>query len=217
MNLLDVWNRVKNIFGTGITTRVQTGMVQLRLATGITNDKIKRVHNYGFMSRPLTKSKAYTLFIGGDTSRGIAVCIEDERYQMDLQPGEVAMLDDKGNLVHFTDQGIKVKTPFTVDIQATQNVNVTCQNATVDATKTTINSETVINGKTTINDDLEVTGKGTIAGVCAVGGLAAVGGGAVPAEGGMDMINGDITVDGISTKNHNHNDSLGNPTSPPLP
>lgn len=215
MNLLDVWNRVKNVFGTGITTRVQTGIVQLRLATGITNDKIKRVHNYGFMSRPLEKSKAYTLFIGGDTSRGIAVCIEDERYQIDLKPGEVAMLDDKENLVHFTDQGIKVKTPFTVDIKATQNVNVTCENAKVDATKTTINSETVINGKTIINDDLSVSGKADIAQVCSVGGLAAVGGGAVTATGGMDMTGGDITVDGISSTEHTHIDSTGNPTDPP--
>ncbi|BBN59308.1 phage baseplate assembly protein V [Hydrogenovibrio marinus] len=209
--------RLKLIFGTGITQRATTFIVQLKMATGVVNDRIKRVHNYGFMSRPLEGSKAYTLFVAGDTSRGIAVCIEDERYQMELQPGEVAILDNKGNLVHFTDQGIKVKTPFTVDIEATQNVNVTCENATVKATKTTINSETEINGKTTINNDLEVNGKATVTDVCSVGGLAAAGGGAVQAEGGMDMIGGDITVDGIGVKGHHHEDSLGNPTSPSLP
>jgi len=196
-----IMNRVKNLFGTGLVTRVETKIVQLRLATGITNDRIKRVHNYGFMSRPLPKSKAYTLFIGGDTSRGIAVCIEDERHEMELEPGDVAMLDDKGNLIHFNKSGIKVLTKQTLTVNATKDVKVTCVNASIDATKTTITSETEINGNTTINGNANITG------ICAVGGLAAVGGGAVPAVGGMNMTGGDITVDGISIKYHFHIES----------
>lgn len=203
-----IMNRVKNLFGTGTATRVETKIVQLKLATGITNDKIKRVHNYGFMSRPLPQSKAYTLFVGGDTSRGIAVCIEDERHEMELAPGDVAMLDDKGNLIHFNDAGIKVITEKTINITAANDINVTCANANIDATKTTINSETEINGETTINGNANVTG------ICAVGGLAAVGGGAVPAVGGMSMTGGDVTVDGISSKTHTH-DETGETTSTP--
>lgn len=191
-------NRIKNIFGTGLATRVETGIVQLKLATGILNDRIKRVHNYGFMSRPLPGAKGYTLFIGGDTSRGIAVCIEDERHQMELAPGDVAMLDDKGNLIHFHSGGIKVITKQTFDLTASKDVNISCKNATIDATKTTINSETEINGNTTINGNANITG------ICAVGGLAAIGGGAVPATGGMTMTGGDITADGISFKYHFH-------------
>lgn len=214
--------RLKLLFGTGFVTRVETKVVQLKFATGITNDRIKRVHNYGFMSRPLPDSKAYTLFIGGDTSRGIAVCIEDERHEMELQPGEVAMLDDKGNLVHFTDAGIKIKTPNTVTIEAKQDVNVTCQSATVNATKTTVNSKTEINGNTTINGDMSVNGKAQastalITGVCAVGGLSAAGGGAVSASGGMTVTGGDITADGISLKTHTHSETGqgGGTTTPP--
>jgi phage baseplate assembly protein V len=194
-------NRIKNLFGTGMATRVETGIVQLKLATGIINDRIKRVHNYGFMSRPLPGAKGYTLFVAGDTSRGIAVCIEDERHQMELQPGEVAMLDDKGNLIHFHSGGIDVITKQTLTINASKDVNVTCKNASIDATKTTITSETVINGNTTINGNANITG------ICAVGGLAAIGGGAVPAVGGMVMTGGDITVDGISVKYHFHVES----------
>ncbi|OEE30742.1 baseplate assembly protein [Vibrio genomosp. F10 str. ZF-129] len=103
--------RIKNVIGTGTVTGATTGMLQIRTATGRTNDRIKRVHNYGFMSRPLPEAKAYNLFIGGVTARGITVNVEDERYQIDLKPGEVAMLDDKGNLVHFTEEGIKLKAP----------------------------------------------------------------------------------------------------------
>ncbi|WP_211235807.1 phage baseplate assembly protein V [Psychromonas aquimarina] len=196
-----IMNRLKNLFGTGISTRVETGIVQLRLATGITNDRIKRVHNYGFMSRPLPQSKAYTLFVGGDTSRGIAVCIEDERHQMELAPGDVAILDDKGNLVHFKESGIKVVTKQTLDITADKDVKVKCVNAAIDADKTTINSETEINGNTKIN------GNATITGICAVGGLAKVGGGAVPAKGGLEMTGGDVVVDGISTTLHTHKEN----------
>ena len=188
-----IMNRVKNLFGTGLVMRVETKWVQLKLATGIINDRIKRVHNYGFMSRPLPGAKGYTLFVGGDTSRGIAVCIEDERYEMELAPGDVAMLDNKGNLIHFNSAGIK--------IVSQQTVSVTCKNATVDATKTTVNSETEINGLTTINANAVITG------VCSVGGLAKVGGGAVPATGGMNMTGGDVVVDGISVKQHKHKEN----------
>lgn len=196
-----IMNRVKNLFGTGLVTRVETKWVQLKLATGVINDRIKRVHNYGFMSRPLLGAKGYTLFVGGDTSRGIAVCIEDERYEMELEPGDVAMLDNKGNLIHFHSGGIKVVTKQAFDLTAAKDVNVSCKNATIDATKTTINSETEINGNTTINGNTNITG------ICAVGGLAAVGGGAVPAVGGMAMTGGDITTDGISMKYHFHIES----------
>ena len=196
-----VMNRVKNLFGTGLLTRAETKWLQLKLATGVVNDRIKRVHNYGFMSRPLPGAKGYTLFIGGDTSRGIAVCVEDERYEMELEPGDVAMLDNKGNLIHFNSAGINVVTKQTLTINATKNVSVTCKNASIDATKTTITSETEINGNTTINGNANITG------ICAVGGLAAVGGGAVPAKGGMNMSGGDVVVDGISSTKHKHGET----------
>ncbi len=212
-----IMNRLKNLFGTGLVTRVETKWVQLKLATGVINDRMKRVHNYGFMSRPLPGAKGYTLFIGGDTSRGITVCIEDERHEMELEPGDVAMLDDKGNLIHFHSGGIKVITKQTFDLTATKNVNVICVNATIDATKTTINSETEINGITTINGLTTINANAIITGVCSVGGLAKVGGGAVPATGGMAMTGGDITVDGISAKGHTHGengDGGGTTTAP---
>lgn len=120
--------RIKLLFGVGTTTRMETKTAQILFATGVSNDRIKRVHNYGFMSRPLPESRAYTLFVGGDTSRGIAVCIEDERYEMELEPGEIAILDDKQNLVHFTSKGILLKTPAEALVQ--------CATAKVEASET---------------------------------------------------------------------------------
>jgi phage baseplate assembly protein V len=116
--------RIKNVIGTGTVTGASTSMLQIKTATGRTNDRIKRVHNYGFMSRPLVGAKTYNLFIGGVTARGFTVNVEDERHQIELQPGEVAMLDDKGNLVHFTEQGIKVKSMAKIELTAKQDITV---------------------------------------------------------------------------------------------
>ncbi|MFA0155418.1 phage baseplate assembly protein [Vibrio sp. 10N.261.46.A3] len=116
--------RIKNLFGTGVVTGADTHHVQIKTATGRTNDKIKRVHNYGFMSRPLVGSKSYSLFIGGTSARGIAVLVEDERHQIELKEGEVAMLDDKGNLVHLAEQGVKVISSAKVEVIAKQDVTV---------------------------------------------------------------------------------------------
>lgn len=193
-----IMQRLKLLFGIGVVTRVETNVIQVKMATGIINDRINRLHNYGFMSRPLPKSKAYLLFIGGDTSRGVAMCVEDERHQINLKDGEVAILDDKGNVIHLTDQGIL--------ITSEQQIVVNCEQATVNASKTTINSEIEINGNTTIN------GNATVTGICAVGGLSSASGGSVPATGGINVSNGDITADGISLKGHTHSGDSGGTT-----
>ncbi len=133
--LARLMSRIKNLVGTGTVTGAETQWLQIKTATGRTNDRIRRVHNYGFMSRPLVGAKTYNLFIGGVTARGITVSVEDERYQMALQPGEVAMLDDKGNLVHFTADGIKVNTKAKLDITAAGDVSVTAPKVDVTAPK----------------------------------------------------------------------------------
>lgn len=116
--------RIRNTIGTGTVTGASTSVLQIKTATGRTNDRIKRVHNYGFMSRPLVGAKTYSLFIGGVTARGFTVNVEDERHQIDLEPGELAVLDDKGNLIHFTKQGVTVNSMAKLDVAAQQNVTI---------------------------------------------------------------------------------------------
>ena len=116
--------RIRNTIGTGIITGASTSVLQIKTATGRTNDRIKRVHNYGFMSRPLVGAKTYNLFIGGVTARGFTVHVEDERHQIDLEPGELAVLDDKGNIIHFTEQGIKVHSMTKIEVTAKQDITV---------------------------------------------------------------------------------------------
>ncbi|MGR3960516.1 phage baseplate assembly protein V [Vibrio lentus] len=162
--------RIKNVIGTGTVTGATTGRLQIKTATGRTNDKIKRVHNYGFMSRPLPGSKTYNLFIGGTTSRGITVNVEDERHQIDLQPGEVAILDDKGNLVHFTQQGIKINACAKLEVISAQETTVKATAVNVTAPKSTFSGDVEIGGNLKVTKNINVTGSvggasGTFGGV----------------------------------------------------
>ncbi len=118
-------NRIKNLFAIGEVTGVETKVLQIKTSTGRINDRIKRLHNYGFMSRPKVGARSYLLFLGGVRSRGVSFCVEDERHEMELEPGEVAMLDDKGNLVHFTKNGIVITTNEKVDVNAKKDISVT--------------------------------------------------------------------------------------------
>ncbi|PML54956.1 phage baseplate assembly protein V [Vibrio lentus] len=162
--------RIKNVIGTGTVTGATTGRLQIKTATGRTNDKIKRVHNYGFMSRPLSGAKTYNLFIGGATSRGITVNVEDERHQIELQPGEVAILDDKGNLVHFTQQGIKINACAKLEVISAQETTVNATTVNVTAPKSTFSGDVEIGGNLKVTKNVDVIGavggaSGTFGGV----------------------------------------------------
>ncbi|OEF17041.1 phage baseplate assembly protein V [Aliivibrio logei] len=133
-------SRIKNMIVIGGVTGADTKMLQIKTSTGRTNDRIKRLHNYGFMSRPKVGARSYVLFLGGVLSRGVAVCVEDERYEMELSEGEVAMMDDKGNLVHFTENGILITSIGNVEITAKKDVTVKADgNIIADASQIKLN------------------------------------------------------------------------------
>lgn len=124
----------------GTVTGSSTKVLQIQTSTGKTNDRIKRLHNYGFMSYPKVGSRSYNLFLGGVMSRGFSFCVEDERYEMELAEGEVAMLDDKGNLVHFTKNGISITSLGSVEVNAKKDVTVTAEgNIFADGKKIKLN------------------------------------------------------------------------------
>ncbi|ASI93590.1 phage baseplate assembly protein domain-containing protein [Vibrio rotiferianus] len=170
--------RIKNITGTGTVTGATTGMLQIKTATGRTNDKIKRVHNYGFMSRPLVGAKTYNLFIGGVTARGVTVNVEDERHQIELEPGEVAVLDDKGNLVHFTNNGIKINSMAKIEVTSTQETSVKAPSVSITAPESSFSGDVSIGGSLSVTKNISATG--------AVGGKSG-------------------TFGGVSVEKHTHN------------
>ncbi len=163
-------SRIKNIFAIGDITGVDTKVLQIKTSTGRTNDRIKRLHNYGFMSHPKVGARAYLLFLGGVRSRGVSFCVEDERHEMKLESGEVAMLDDKGNLVHFTKNGIRILSDNAVEVIAKQKVTVnTDGNAEINAkknVKVTAGGDVLADGKSIkLNDG---TGVITCESICSI-------------------------------------------------
>lgn len=114
-----MWNRLRLIFAHGKGVIVRSGTVQVKVLAGEVLDNVRRIEPYGFSYRPKEGCEAYLLFPSGDRSYGVALVLGDERYQMDLLGGEVAIHDDEENWVHIKRGGvIEVKASTKVIIQA---------------------------------------------------------------------------------------------------
>ena len=93
--------------------------VQLELLDGETQDAAERFQDYGFTSVPLPGAEAVVIFIGGLRSHPIVLKAEDRRHRMGgLEPGEVAIYDDQGQMVKIARGGIEIHTDKEVSIQA---------------------------------------------------------------------------------------------------
>lgn len=106
--------RVQNMLarGTVVLSKAGTMMqtLQVRLLADETLDGIEHFEPYGFTSRPKAGAEVATLFVDGDRSHGLVLVAADRRYRMTgFKDGEVAIHDDKGQSVHFTEDGIVVK------------------------------------------------------------------------------------------------------------
>jgi phage baseplate assembly protein V len=112
--LAPLGRRLQNMFARGTVaiskpdSKMQT--LQINLLAGETLDQIEHFEPYGFTSRPKAGAEVATLFIDGERSHGIVLVAADRRYRMTgFKDGEVAIHDDKGQSVHFTEDGIVVK------------------------------------------------------------------------------------------------------------
>ncbi|MEW5727714.1 MAG: phage baseplate assembly protein [Pseudomonadota bacterium] len=74
--------------------------------------------DYGFASHPLAGAAAFFGCLFGRRSKAIVLRTPDRRYRVTLQPGEVAVHDDQGQVVHLTRDGILIQTAKTVTVQA---------------------------------------------------------------------------------------------------
>jgi phage baseplate assembly protein V len=94
-----VWKRLQLAFSPGALQLASHEKAQTRLLSDEVLDNIHRVEPYGLSYRPLAGAQCYVLFPAGDRSTGFAVVIGDNRYEMTLAEGEVALHDHKGNHV----------------------------------------------------------------------------------------------------------------------
>lgn len=76
--------------------------LQMRLTAGEVKDDLEHFEPYGYTSHPLPGAEGVALFLGGDRSHGVVVCVADRRFRLkELQPGEVALYTDEGDTFVF--------------------------------------------------------------------------------------------------------------------
>lgn len=97
--------------------------LQMRLVAGETKDNMEHFEPYGLTSNPLPGAEGVAVFVGGDRSHGIVVCVADRRFRLqDLKGGEVALYTDEGDVLHFKrGRVIEVKT-LTLKVDAADSV-----------------------------------------------------------------------------------------------
>lgn len=107
-----------------VSSALKTQRLQLNALGGESKDSVEHFEQYGYTSCPFPGAEGIGLFLGGDRSHGVVICVGDKRYRLQaLQAGEVAMYDDLGQVVHLTRDGIKITSPKDVELRG-RNVRI---------------------------------------------------------------------------------------------
>lgn len=126
--LLDpVVKRVMMMVARGVIQAVQDEkrqLVQMSGLAGETLDQVERFQEYGFTSHPLPGAEAVAVFVGGGRSHGLVIAVDDTRYKLILEPGEVALYDDLGQKVVLKRTGVEVASKGTLDATADGDIRV---------------------------------------------------------------------------------------------
>jgi phage baseplate assembly protein V len=117
----EISSRVMMMFSRGVLRGVNDSgprqQVQVELLKDELRDGLEHMQNYGFTSHPLGGDVAVA-FICGNREQGIVLVVDDRRYRLSLEPGEVAIFDDLGNKVELLRDLVKVTAVQKVQIDA---------------------------------------------------------------------------------------------------
>lgn len=94
----------------GVVKQVQDnpGTLQsLQAALGFdeVRDGLIRVQEYGLTSKPLPGAQMVTLFLDGNHDNGVVIAVDDQRFRLVLEDGEVSLYNDKASKVHLKKNG----------------------------------------------------------------------------------------------------------------
>lgn len=117
----ELLSRVMMMFGRGVLRGVKDDgarqQVQVELLKGEVRDDVEHMQNYGFTSHA-TGGDCAVAFLGGNREQGIVLVVDDRRYRLALQPGEVAIYDDLGNKIELLRDMVKVTAITKLQIDA---------------------------------------------------------------------------------------------------
>jgi phage baseplate assembly protein V len=119
--LRDIGSRVMMMIARGVLRNVNDSggrqQLQVELLKGELRDGVERMQNYGFTSHPKGGDVA-AAFIGGNREQGIVLVVDDRRYRIPLEAGEVAMYDDQGNKIELLRDMVKITAVQHVEVAA---------------------------------------------------------------------------------------------------
>jgi phage baseplate assembly protein V len=116
---------------------------------------------YGLRVRPLPGAEGIMISVAGARSNGVVIATVDRRYRIELQPGEVAVHDDQGQKLHLMRDGVRIESPFKVEVAAPE-VNVTANSSTIDADSVEFTGAVSIGGNLSVGGDMTLTGDATL-------------------------------------------------------
>jgi phage baseplate assembly protein V len=109
------------MFGRGVLRAVNDAgprqQVQVELLKDELRDNLEHMQNYGFTSHPLGGDCAVA-FNGGNREQGIVLVVDDRRYRIPLEAGEVAIYDDLGNKIELLRDMVKVTAVQHLEVSA---------------------------------------------------------------------------------------------------
>lgn len=141
--------------------------------------------------------------------------------QFDTKNTRIELKNADGSWIDMDRKDIKIYAPNNIEMRADNNIIISAGNEVNTDAGSSINdktSEITTQADSTMNTvpQTTMTGKTTIQGGMAVSGGG--GGATATVEGSMAILNGDVTADDISLKNHHHQEQGdGAPTSPSKP
>lgn len=117
----ELLSRVMMMFGRGVLRGTKDDgprqQVQVELLKGEIRDDVEHMQNYGFTSHA-TGGDCAVAFLGGNREQGIVLVVDDRRFRLALQPGEVAIYDDLGNKIELLRDLVKVTAITKLQIDA---------------------------------------------------------------------------------------------------
>lgn len=108
--------------------------LQVEALAGDTRDGCEYMLPYGLFAHPLPGGEAVPVAVGATPGHSVVLTVADRRYHLrEGRPGEVALHDDQGQVVHLTREGIRIETALAITIEAAQSVDVAGDTVTVTA------------------------------------------------------------------------------------
>ena len=153
-------NKIFLLLGRAILKAIDnsegTQKIQVIALSGETITGMERFQEYGFETYPFTEAEVAAIFLNGNRSHGIALCVHDRRYRpKDLVEGEVAVYTDEDVTTPFRMQMKRNRIHFRrsdkedIDIDTSKTEDIGTSKTEIIGTSKTVTVPTEININTT--------------------------------------------------------------------